>query len=99
LLISIKMKKKITEKIEIPEGVEVSVEGNKVTAKGNEGENSREFNLGKVNISKKENEIILNYDKATKREKKIINTTLSHLPRKSRVFSCKYKNTCLFHKR
>ncbi len=73
------MKKELSQKIEIPEEVEITIKDNEITIKGPEGETKREFNLGKVNISKKEDEIILECKKATKREKKIMNTTKAHL--------------------
>ena len=77
--IFIKMKKSLSHEIEIPEGVETNIEGNKLIVKGPEGENSREFNLGKINFEEKDNKIILSHKKATKKEKKIINTTASHI--------------------
>ena len=73
------MKKNLSQEIEIPEGVEAKIEGNKLTVKGPEGENSREFNLGKVNFEEKEKKIILSYEKSTKKEKKIINTLAAHV--------------------
>jgi len=73
------MKKALSQEIEIPEGVEANVEGNKLIVKGAEGENSREFNIGKINFEKKDNKIILSHKKATKKEKKIINTLAAHI--------------------
>ncbi len=73
------MKKQISQEIEIPEGVEANLEGNKLTVKGVEGENSREFKIGKINFEKKNNKIIISYEKATKKEKKIINTITAHI--------------------
>ena len=73
------MKKALSQEIEIPEGVEANVEGNKLIVKGPEGENSREFNIGKINFEKKDNKIILSHKKATKKEKKIINTLAAHI--------------------
>ncbi|MBI2004143.1 50S ribosomal protein L6 [Candidatus Pacearchaeota archaeon] len=65
--------------IEIPENVEITIEGNKLIARGKEGENSREFNLGKINFEKKDKKIILSCEKATKKEKRIINTSIAHI--------------------
>ncbi len=73
------MKKNLSKEIQIPEGIEVKIEGNKLTVKGPEGENSRKFNLGKVNLEKKDDKIILGYEKSTKRDKKTINTTSAHI--------------------
>lgn len=69
------MKKEIFQEIEIPEGVEVSLEGfGKVRVKGTEGEVSREFDIPKITLEKKDNKVIVGSEKATKREKKLINT-------------------------
>lgn len=74
-----KMKKELHEKIEIPEGVEVSVDGEMITVKGEQGENKREFDLSKLNLEKKENEIIIGNKKATKKEKKMMRTIAAHI--------------------
>jgi len=73
------MRKEIIQKIEIPEGVEANIEGNKFIAKGPKGENEREFRIGKLDFQKKDNLIIIGYKKATKNEKKMINTIASHI--------------------
>ena len=73
------MRKEIIQQIEIPEGVEANIEGNKLIVKGEKGENEREFKIGKIDFQKKDNLIILGYKKATKKEKKIINTVASHI--------------------
>lgn len=77
--IFIKMKKKLYEEISIPGGVEVSIEGKRLIFKGKEGESSREFNLGKINLEKKDKKIILSCEKQTKKEKKIIKTSVAHI--------------------
>ncbi len=73
------MRKEIIQQIEIPEGVEANLEGSKLIVKGEKGENEREFRIGKIDFQKKDNLIILGYKKATKKEKKIINTVASHI--------------------
>ena len=73
------MKKEIIKEIEIPEGVEAVLEGNLLKTKGPEGENSREFNLKKIKLQIKDKKIILHHKKATKKEKKIINTSAAHI--------------------
>ncbi len=72
--IFIKMKKEFTQEIEIPEGVEVKLDGDLLNVKGSEGENSRVFKTGKINFEVKGNKIILSDEKATKKEKRTINT-------------------------
>ena len=74
-----KMKKELFETIEIPEGVEINIEGNIVEAKGSEGENKREFDTTNLILKKEDNQIIIGNKKATKREKKRINTLESHI--------------------
>jgi len=73
------MKKEIYRKIEIPEGISAELEGNFLRIKGPEGENSRKFILGKVDIVKEGNSISVGSKKATKKEKKMINTVAAHI--------------------
>jgi large subunit ribosomal protein L6 len=73
------MKKLIKQIIEIPEGVEANINGNFVSVKGTEGENKREFKFGNLEIKKENNKIIISREKATKKEKKQINTFSAHL--------------------
>ena len=53
------MKKELFETIEIPEGVEVNLDGDILSVKGSEGENKREFDLTKVSLEKKDNQLVL----------------------------------------
>ena len=73
------MKKEIIQKIIIPEGVEAEINGSVLNVKGKEGESSREFKTDRLMFEKKGNEIILGSKKATKKEKKMINTTKAHI--------------------
>ena len=73
------MKKELFETIEIPEEVEVKIEGDIVEAKGSEGENKKEFDTTNLTLKKEDNQIIIGNKKATKREKKRINTLASHI--------------------
>jgi len=73
------MKKKFSQEVEIPEGVEVIIEKNTFIVKGKEGENKRSFSNGGIKFRKVENKIIIEHEKATKREKKKINTMSAHL--------------------
>ena len=73
------MKKEIFQEIEIPEGVEGKIVGNILTIKGKEGEIKRKFNINKITFEKKDNKIIIGNKKATKNEKKMINTISSHI--------------------
>ena len=73
------MKKDLQQTIEIPEGVEVNLDGSSVTVKGKEGEISRSFDLGKLNFDKKDNKIIIGNKQSTKKEKKMMNTIAQHI--------------------
>lgn len=76
--ISIKMKKDFSKEILIPTGVEVKID-DEVIVKGPKGENRRKINFGKINVKLTKDKIILSYAKATKKEKKMINTLSAHL--------------------
>lgn len=73
------MKQEIYQEIDIPEGVEIEVSENMVKAKGPEGENSKEMNFWRINVEKKERKVVLGNPKATKKEKKVMNTLAAHI--------------------
>ncbi len=73
------MKKELFQTIEIPEDVEVEIEESILKIKGLEGENSRKFNTNKLIFEKKDGKIIIGSKKATKREKKMMNTITKHI--------------------
>jgi len=73
------MRKEIFQTVEIPEGVSVQLKDSKIIVKGPEGELSRDFKLGKVQIKINGKEISIGNKSATKNEKKIINTVWAHV--------------------
>ncbi len=73
------MEKKLSQTIEIPEKVEVSIDGSALTVKGAEGENKRTLNAINLIFEKKDNQIIIESGKSTKREKKMMNTIVAHI--------------------
>ncbi len=73
------MKKELFQNIEIPEGIEVNIEGNTLIVKGKEGENKRAFNINKLIFEKKDNKIVIGNKNATKKEKKLMNTITAHI--------------------
>ena len=73
------MKKKLFKEIEAPEGVEISLEGSTVIARGKEGESKRTFDIGKLDFKKEGNKIIIGNKGATKKEKKKMNTIVAHI--------------------
>ncbi len=73
------MKKELSQVIEIPEGIEVDIQGNSVIVKGKEGVNERKFSLANLNLEKKGNEIIIGNKKSSKKEKRRMNTIAAHI--------------------
>ncbi|MAG79166.1 50S ribosomal protein L6 [Candidatus Pacearchaeota archaeon] len=73
------MKKEIFQNIEIPEGIEVKIDRNSLSIKGPKGENKKTFNINKIVLEKKDNLIIIGSKKATKTEKRMINTITAHI--------------------
>tara|TARA_Y100000310_G_scaffold265631_1_gene276763 strand:- start:4632 stop:5174 length:543 start_codon:yes stop_codon:yes gene_type:complete len=73
------MNKDLERIIEIPEGIEVIISGNKISVKGNGNENFREFNFHKIKVEVKESKIVLSSKGATKRESKMVGTIWAHI--------------------
>lgn len=73
------MRKEIFQNIEIPDGVEANIEEDILIVKGKEGENKKKFNVTNLVFEKKDNNIVIGSKKATKKEKKMINTISSHI--------------------
>ncbi len=73
------MKREIFQEVEIPEGVEVSLDENVLTVKGKKGEIKKEFNISKLSFEKKENKMVIGSKTASKNEKRMINTIVAHM--------------------
>ncbi|MBT4258095.1 50S ribosomal protein L6 [archaeon] len=73
------MKKELFQEIEIPEGVEITLNDGEVAVKGKEGELKRTFNVARIIFEKKDNKIIIGNKKATKTEKKLMNSITAHI--------------------
>lgn len=73
------MKKELIKKIEIPEGVKVEINGKEMTVSFKENKNSREFDLRNLELSVNDKEIIISEKKATKDDKRMMNTIASHI--------------------
>lgn len=71
--------KEMSEKVEIPEGVEVKVEKGVVTAKGKNGECSKRLIDPMVAIEVNGKEVVFIAKKATKREKTRIGSYVAHV--------------------
>jgi len=70
-------KSELKKELEIPEGAEASIHGNEIAIKKNNVEIKKRFT--KVFLIKEGNKIIIKTNKATKREKRQINSIVSHL--------------------
>jgi large subunit ribosomal protein L6 len=73
------MKKSLLQTIKIPEAVEVTFSDRTLKVKGSEGEVSKEFNLGNLDLKIEGKEIRISHEKATKNEKKNMNTITAHI--------------------
>lgn len=73
------MKQELFQEIEIPEKVEVKQEGNLLKVKGPAGENERKFNFRDLEFEINGKKIKIGAKKATKKEKKRINTNTAHI--------------------
>jgi len=73
------MKKEIKKIIEIPDNVKITIDNDKITSKGPLGTVTKKFKLGKIILKIEGNKMIVWYSKATKREKKMINTIASYI--------------------
>ena len=73
------MKKEIFKEIEIPEGVEVEVNGSMLKVRGPEGESQRNFKINNFSLTKKDNLVVIGNKVATKKEKKLINSAAAHI--------------------
>ena len=72
------MKEKIEKIIEIPEGIDVKIDG-KIVVKGPKGDIERKFSYPGINLEVSEKKILIFSEKCTQREKKIIMTTAAHI--------------------
>ena len=73
------MKREIFQKIEIPDGIDVKIDGNCVEIKSGGKETKKMFNTNKISLKKEGGEIVVGSGKASKNEKKMINTIAAHL--------------------
>jgi len=73
------MKKELYQEIEIPEGVEAEINETILKVSGPEGESEKKFSIDNLEFKKENNKIIIGNKKATKKEKKLMNTIASHI--------------------
>ncbi|PJE81170.1 50S ribosomal protein L6 [Candidatus Pacearchaeota archaeon CG10_big_fil_rev_8_21_14_0_10_32_42] len=94
------MKKDLSKHLVVPGGINVSLDGTFLKVKGPEGELTKDLKMGKVDLSFKENKIILERKNATKNEKKIMNTNYSHIQNMIRGVQKKFEyhlKVCYVH--
>lgn len=75
----IKMKKELFVNVKIPENIEISLEENKLKIKGPEGEIEKKFDFGKLEVKLEKNNFKIGSKKATKNNKKMMNTIAAHI--------------------
>jgi large subunit ribosomal protein L6 len=73
------MKEKLLIEIEVPEGVNASLEENILKVTGSQGEVSRDFKLGRNQLKVEGNKIIFSNKKGTKTDKRMMNTITAHI--------------------
>ncbi len=73
------MNEKISEFVELPEGVTSQIKEKEITLTGNLGSLTRNFNNPKIAVKTDSSKIIFSCNSATKREKKQINTDIAHI--------------------
>jgi len=73
------MKAHIIEKVDIPHGIEFSVEDNLVSMSIDGKRNSRRFNFYGVELKKDGNHIVIEAKKASKKELKVVYSTKAHI--------------------
>ena len=72
------IRKDLREEIEVPEGINVNIEGNKITMKNDNGELNRELSP-RVKTTLEGNKVILESKEANKNQKKMFGTLKAHI--------------------
>ena len=73
------MKKDIEKIIEIPEGISVDFKNSEIVVKSGNKETKRKFVVHKVALKIEGNKVKISAKNATRKEAKIIGTTVSHI--------------------
>ncbi len=71
--------KEVEEKIKIPENVQVTLENDVLTVKGEKGELSRSFSHPKIKISLKDNTVVIFSQNVRRKDKALIGTFVAHI--------------------
>ncbi|MFQ5815124.1 MAG: 50S ribosomal protein L6 [Candidatus Hydrothermarchaeaceae archaeon] len=70
---------RIEEKIDIPSDVELTIEGDMITAKGENGEVTRSFSYPGIKIHKEDSQICVEMERPNKRQAALVGTIASHI--------------------
>jgi large subunit ribosomal protein L6 len=73
------MVKEIARQIEIPEGVNVSIEGPQVTVKGPKGQLSRRLSYPEIEIKKEDSYLVVNSKLDRKQQRAMVGTLAAHV--------------------
>jgi large subunit ribosomal protein L6 len=73
------MVKEIARQVEIPEGVEVSVEGSNITVKGPKGQITRRLYFREIVIEKEDSHLIVNSRLDRKKQRAMVGTLAAHI--------------------
>jgi large subunit ribosomal protein L6 len=73
------MKKDLAKQIDIPEGIEILVNGMEVVVKKDGKELCRRFDIGRISILVSDGKVSLEAKKASKRETKMMGTIVAHI--------------------
>jgi large subunit ribosomal protein L6 len=73
------MVKEIARQVEIPEGVEVSIEGSQITVKGPKGNLSRKLSYPDIEITKEDSYLIVNSTIDRKQQRAMVGTLAAHV--------------------
>ena len=73
------MKKEIKKTIKIPEQIEIKIEIPKIIITGPKGAVEKTFKFKDIIIKKENNNIIVLHEKASKKDKKLVNTIAAHI--------------------
>jgi len=71
--------KKIQEKLQIPTGLDVSIEQSILKMKGSKGTVERDFSHPSITLTKENNAVVLTAEKVGKREKAMVYTIVAHI--------------------
>ncbi|MEE9593968.1 MAG: 50S ribosomal protein L6 [Candidatus Hydrothermarchaeales archaeon] len=70
---------RIEERIDIPSEVELTLEGDTITAKGEKGEITRSFSYPGLGIRKEDSQILIEMDHPNKRQAALVGTIAAHI--------------------